>query len=74
MIYKDYCMKFTNEELDKGLIQKVINIPGVEIRCLSEMGELLNRDSGTPIETICFDGDAENIFTQTSRIKNGTRP
>lgn len=55
-------MQFTNEELEKGIIEKFINIPGVEIKRLSEAGELLDKNSHEPIETICFDGDEENIF------------
>ncbi|MCI8629811.1 MAG: hypothetical protein HFE57_10040 [Firmicutes bacterium] len=55
-------MQFSNEELEKKLIQKFIDISGVEIKRLSKDGELLNKDSNEPIETICFDGDKENIF------------
>lgn len=62
MEYKDYCMQFTNDELEKGIIQELINIPGVKIKRLSESGGLLDKDSSEPIETICFDGDSENIF------------
>lgn len=62
MKYKDYCMQFTNDELEKGIIRELINISGVKIKRLSESGELLDKDSLEPIETICFDGDSENIF------------
>lgn len=62
MTYKDYCMQFTNEELEKEIIQEFINVPEVEIKYLSESGKLLEGGSLEPIETICFDGDSENIF------------
>lgn len=62
MMYKEYCMQFTNEELEKGIIERFIDIPGVEIKRLSEAGEVLDKRSLESIETICFDGDEENIF------------
>ena len=62
MIYKGYCMQFTNEEIENGIIKKISDIPTVEIRRLSESGKVLNEKSIEPIETLCFDGNKENLF------------
>lgn len=62
MTYKGYCMQFTNEEIENGIIKKFIDMPGVEIKRLSETGKVLSEKSFEPIETLCFDGDKENIF------------
>lgn len=61
MIYKNYCMEFTNEELEELLINKFNNIKSVNIKRLSEDGEILPKYSNEKIRTICFDDD-ENLF------------
>jgi len=62
--YNEYCMKFSNEEIEKYLISSILE-KGIDksiIRRLSEDGEELDENSIETIETIVFDGDDENLF------------
>lgn len=60
--YKEYCMKFSNEELKKNMIEYLIKNSWDEkmIRFLSEDGDEI--DSSKAIRTIVFDGNDENLF------------
>lgn len=62
--YKGSCMKFSNEELKKYMIEYLINnsISKELIRFLSEDGDEIDIDSSKQIGTIVFDGDSENLF------------
>lgn len=62
--YNEYCMKFSNEEIEKHLISSILEkgIDKSKIRRLSEDGEELDENSIETIETIVFDGDDENLF------------
>lgn len=62
--YNEYCMKFSNEEIEKYLISSILEkgIDKSKIRRLSEDGEELDENSIETIETIVFDGDDENLF------------
>lgn len=62
--YKEYCMKFSNEELKEYMVEYLINHLWDEklIRCLSEDGVEIKLDSSQEIGTIVFDGEAENLF------------
>lgn len=62
--YNEYCMKFSNEELKKYMIEYLINnLWNKElIRCLSEDGDELEMNSSEEIGTIVFDGVEENLF------------
>lgn len=62
MSYNNYCMEFTNEELEKLFINKFNNIKNINIKRLSEDGKILPKYSIDKIQTICFDGDDENLF------------
>lgn len=60
--YKEYCMKFSNEELKKYIVDYLINNSWDNklIRFLSEDGDEIEIDSSEKIETIAFD-EKENI-------------
>lgn len=62
--YEEYCMKFSNEELKKNMVEYLINNSWDNklIRYLSEDGEEVENDSAENIGTIVFDGDDENLF------------
>ena len=62
--YNESCMKFSNNELKKYLIDNVLKCGGsnLDIRLLSEDGEEIDKNADIKIETIVFDGDAENLF------------
>ena len=62
--YKEYCMKFSNEELKKNMIEYLISNSWNEelIRCFSEDGDELEINSSEKIRTIVFDGEDENLF------------
>ena len=63
-IYNSYCMKFSNEELKKYMIDYLIDNSCDKglIRCLSENGDEIETTSSESIETIVFDGEDENLF------------
>lgn len=76
-MYKNYCMEFTNEELEEFFIKKFIGYPDVTIIRLSSDGEEISKDSEISIETISLDGERENLFVnfmgiQTSILANDT--
>lgn len=62
--YKEYCMKFSNEELKKYMIEYLINNSWDSrlIRFLSEDGDEIAIDSLEKVVTIVFDGYDENLF------------
>lgn len=62
--YKEYCMKFSNEELRKYMLEYLINNSWDNklIRFLSENGDEIAIDSSEKIGTIVFDGFEENLF------------
>ena len=62
--YKEYCMQFSNEELKINMIEYLISRSWNNelIRCLSADGDALEVGSSEKIETIVFDGNAENLF------------
>lgn len=62
--YNEYCMKFSNEELKRYLIDNVKKSvkSNLDIRLISEDGEEVNINSDMKIETIVFDGKDENLF------------
>lgn len=62
--YKEYCMKFSNEEIKKNMIEYLLNNSWNNelIRCLSEDGDELGINSLEKIGTIVFDGEDENLF------------
>lgn len=62
--YKEYCMKFTNEEIKKNMIEYLIkNLWDKKmVRYLSEDGDEIEIDSSEKIGTIVFDGNYENLF------------
>lgn len=62
--YNESCMKFTNEELKKYLIDNVKRSKwsNLDIRLLSDDGEEIGNNSDIKIETIVFDGEDENLF------------
>lgn len=62
--YKEHCMKFSNEELRKYMIEYLINNSWDNklIRFLSENGDEIESDSSEKIGTIVFDGEDENLF------------
>lgn len=62
--YKEYCMKFSNEELKKNMVEYLIKNSWDEkmIRFLSEDGDEIEIDSSKEIVTIVFDGNDENLF------------
>ena len=62
--YKEYCMKFSNEELKKNMVEYLIKNSWDEkmIRFLSEDGDEIEIDSFKEIGTIVFDGNNENLF------------
>ena len=62
--YKEYCMKFSNEELRKNMVEYLIKNSWDEkmIRFLSEDGDEIEIDSSKEIGTIVFDGNDENLF------------
>ena len=62
--YTGYCMKFSNEELQKNMVEYLISNSWNNglIRCLSEEGYELEATSSEKIGTIVFDGERENLF------------
>ena len=62
--YKEYCMKFSNEELKNNMVEYLIKNLWNEkmIRFLSEDGDEIEIDSSDKIGTIVFDGNDENLF------------
>ena len=62
--YKEYCMKFSNEELKNNMVEYLIKNSWDEkmIRFLSEDGDEIEIDSSKEIGTIVFDGNDENLF------------
>lgn len=60
--YNNYCMIFSNEELQNYLISKVEKYASNKVRTLSEEGEEVSINSKEKIETIVFDGEDENLF------------
>ncbi len=62
--YKEYCMKFSNQELKKNMVEYLINNlwDNKLIRFLSEDGDEIEIDSSEEIGTIVFDGNDENLF------------
>ena len=62
--YKEYCMKFSNEEIKKYMVEYLINnsMDNKLIRFLSEDGDEIEFNSSEKIGTIVFDGDDENLF------------
>ena len=63
--YNEYCMKFSNEEIEEYLINSILEkgIDKSKIRRLSEEGEEIAANSSKEtIETVVFDGDEENLF------------
>ena len=62
--YKEYCMKFSNEELQKNMVEYLIKNSWDEkkLRFLSEDGNEIEIDSSEKIGTMVFDGNDENLF------------
>lgn len=62
--YKEYCMKFSNEEIKKYMIEYLLVNEWNDgwIRCLSEDGDELGINPSEKIGTIVFDGEDENLF------------
>ena len=62
--YKEHCMKFSNEELKKYMVEYLINNSWDNrlIRFLSEDNDEIEIDSSEKIGTIVFDGEDENLF------------
>lgn len=58
--YKEYCMKFNNEELKTHLYDKLFEDTHVMWQCLSTDGEEIDITSNVKIKTIAFD-EEENI-------------
>lgn len=61
--YNDYCMKFSNEELNRYLIdtvKKKIKY-NLDVRLISEDGQEVATNSNMKIQTIVFDGEDENL-------------
>lgn len=62
--YEEYCMKFSNQEIKKYMIEYLINNAWDNelIKTLSENGDEIEIDSSEKIGTIVFDGEEENLF------------
>lgn len=62
--YKEYCMKFSNEELKKNMVEYLIKKSWDEkmIRFLSEDGDEIEIDSSKEIGTIIWDKRRNKIF------------
>lgn len=62
-IYQEYCMRFTNEELEEYMIGYLVDHSWEResIRFLSENGNEIDTDSSDTIGTIVFDKE-ENLF------------
>ncbi len=62
--YKEYCMKFSNEEIREYMAGYLISnsMDNKLIRFLSEDGGEIEFNSSKKIETIVFDGCDENLF------------
>lgn len=62
--YKEYCMKFSNEELKKYMIEYLISnaCDNKLFRFLSEDGDEIEINTSEKIGTIVFDGEKENLF------------
>ena len=62
--YKEYCMKFSNEELKKYMIDYLTSNSWDNklIRFLSEEGDEIEIDSSEKVGTIVFDEFDENLF------------
>lgn len=68
--YREYCMKFSNEELKENMIEYLINNSWSSelIRCLSEDGDELDINTSEKIGTIVLDGGGENLFINFNDI------
>lgn len=61
--YNESCMKFSNQELKRYLIDNIKSVKSnLDIRLISEDGEEVAVHSHKKIETIVFDGKDENLF------------
>ena len=62
--YKEYCMKFSNEEIRAYMVDYLIShsMDNKLIRFLSEDGDEIQFNTSVKIGTIVFDGDEENLF------------
>lgn len=54
-MYKNYCMEFTNEEIEEFLVKEFINNPDIKINRMSSDGDIISSDSIMPIETLSLD-------------------
>lgn len=59
--YNGYCMDFTNEEIEKYLLERVNKETALKAKCLSEEGNEIDITTGIKIDAIVFD-EEENIF------------
>lgn len=57
----EYCMKFTNEEILKYFVEPLSMNSDVDIKILSD-DEEVQKDSNKKIETICLDGEKQELF------------
>lgn len=62
--YKEYCMKFSNEEIRAYMVDYLISnsMDNKLIKYLSEDGNEIQFNTSEKIGTIVFDGDNENFF------------
>ena len=62
--YKEYCMKFSNEEIRAYMVDYLISnsMDNKLIKYLSEDGDEIQFNTSEKIGTIVFDGDDENLF------------
>jgi len=62
--YKEYCMKFSNEEIRAYMVDYLISnsMNNKLIKYLSEDGDEIQFNTSEKIGTIVFDGDDENLF------------
>lgn len=62
--YKEYCMKFSNEEIRVYMVDYLISnsMNNKLIKYLSEDGDEIQFNTSEKIGTIVFDGDDENLF------------
>lgn len=59
--YNGYCMNFTNEEIEKYLLERVNKESALKAKYLSEEGKQIDIPTGIKIDTIVFD-EEENIY------------
>ncbi len=59
--YNGYCMNFTNEEIEKYLLERVNKESALKVKYLSEEGKQIDIPTGIKIDTIVFD-EEENIY------------